>query len=281
MISVIIVTYNRKFLLRECLSSLLNQDYGNEFEIIIVDNFSSDGTPGFIKDEFGEKAKLITNQARLKLADCKNQGIRSATGDIIAFTDDDCFVSKGWLSSIERSLLNHDIAGGIVLSTPGVEFPRWWRSSLNWLVGLSLKPGPNFLPLGSNIAFKRHVLENIENFESKILISEDGCQQYGEDNYRLKKALDAGFVMMTSRDMFVYHHVPPGRLRLSYLIQRSYREGKTWAKRESSFGIFIFRAVACVICPIKFLVTWDLNHFFRMIVSLAYILTFIKIKFKL
>jgi glycosyltransferase involved in cell wall biosynthesis len=281
MISVIIVTYNRKFLLKECLNSLLNQDYRKEFEIIIVDNFSSDGTSGFIKDEFGEKAKLITNQARLKLTDCKNQGIRLATGDIIAFTDDDCIVSRDWLSSIERSLLTCDIAGGIVLPIPGVELPRWWRSSLNWLVGLSLKPGPNFFPLGSNIVFKRHVLENIEDFESEIIISEDGCQQYGEDNYRLKKALGAGFVMMASRDMIVYHHIPLCRLRILYLIQRSYLEGKTWAKREPAFGVFIFRTVACVVCPVRFLVTWDLNHFFRMIVSAAYTLTFIKIKFKL
>jgi len=281
MISVIIATYNRKFLLKECLNSLLNQDYRKEFEIIIVDNFSSDGTPDFIKNEFSGKAKLITNQARLKLTDCKNQGIRLAAGDIIAFTDDDCIVSKDWLGSIERSLLTHDIAGGIVLPVSGAEFPWWWRSSLNWLVGLSLSPGPGFFPLGSNIAFKRRVLENIEDFESEIITGGNECRQYGEDNYRLKKALGAGFVMMASRDMVVYHHVSFCRLKVSYLIQRSYLEGETWAKSEPVPGIFILRSVACLVCPVRFLVTWDLNHFFRMIVSVAYVLTFIKIKFKL
>ncbi|MDD5281876.1 MAG: glycosyltransferase family 2 protein [Candidatus Omnitrophica bacterium] len=281
MISVIIVTYNRKFLLKECLDSLLNQDYGEKVEIIIVDNFSSDGTSGFIKDEFGEKAKLITNLTKLTLADCKNRGIRLATGNIIAFTDDDCVVSKGWLSSIKESLLTHDISGGVVLSAPGVEFPWWWRSSLNWLVGLSSKQDHDFFPLGSNIAFKRHVFKNMEEFGSDVTISEGECQQYGEDNYRLRKALGAGFVMTTSSGMVVYHHVPLGRLRILYLIQRSYLEGKTWAKREPSFSIFIFRSVACVVCPVRLLVTWDLNHFFRMIVSAAYVFTFIKIKFKL
>ncbi len=58
--------------MKECLGSLLNQDYVKEFEIIIVDNFSNDGTSGFIKDKFGERAKLITNQAKLKLKKAKN-----------------------------------------------------------------------------------------------------------------------------------------------------------------------------------------------------------------
>jgi len=282
MISVIIVTYNRKSLLQECLSSLLSQDYGKTFEIIVVDNFSSDGTPRFINEEFSGKAKLIANHAKLRLADCKNLGIRLATGDAIAFTDDDCIVSKNWLNSIEGSLSNHDIAGGIVLATPGVKFPWWWRRSLDWLVGLTLQPGPNFLPIGSNIAFKRDVLKNIDDFESEI-ICQDECQQWKwlEDNYRLKKALGAGFVMMKNWDMVVYHHIPLSRLRILYLMQRSYLEGRAWAKREPTLGLFIFRAAACVVCPVRFLVTWDLNHFFRMIVSVAYTLSFIKIKFKL
>ncbi|MFH1397308.1 MAG: glycosyltransferase [Candidatus Omnitrophota bacterium] len=281
MISVTIVTYNRKFLLKKCLNSLLNQDYAEAFEIIVVDNFSSDGTVGFIEDEFDGKVKLAANCRKLKLTDCKNLGIRLAAGEKIAFTDDDCIVSKDWLSSIEKSLLDHDIAGGIVLSTPGVEFPWWWRSSLNWLVGLTLKPGSNFLPLGSNIAFKRYVLENMEDFRSKVITGEDDCGQYGEDNYRLKKALGAGFIMKINQDMVVYHHVSPARLRILYLMQRSYLEGETWAKIEPALGNFIFRVIACVACPVRFLVTWNLNNFFRMIVSVAYTLTYIKSRIKL
>lgn len=163
MINVVMVTYNRKLIIDKCLDTILNQDFNEEFEIIVIDNCSCDGTEEFIKTKFNKRVKLIENKTRLNLLACKNLGLNLACGDIIAFIDDDCLASKDWLKAIRNSLTNYDFVGGVVLPTPDTKFPWWWRESLDWLIGINLKPNMKFLPLGSNIAFRRSALEKILN----------------------------------------------------------------------------------------------------------------------
>jgi glucosyl-dolichyl phosphate glucuronosyltransferase len=276
MISVVIVTFNRKLLLKKCLQSLTSLDYKKEYEIIVVDNYSQDKTVALINNEFRNKVKLIENDSRLRLSDCKKKAIQIALGDVVTFTDDDCIVTKNWLELIEHSLLNYDIVGGIVLSNPDVKFPWWWRRSLEWLIGLNSKPSSKFLPLGSNIAFRKQVLDRVEDYNDDILTNQQECLQYGEDNCRLNKALRSGFRMSINPEMIVYHCVPETRLSISYLFKRSYAEGRALAKREPTIRNLILRAIAFTVNPVRFLITGDINRIFRMMVSASYILNYFK-----
>lgn len=274
MISVVVVTYNRKRLLKRCLDSLLNQNFNKECEIIIIDNGSDDGTEEFIKKEYNRGVKFINNKKRLNLSTCKNLGIEIASGDITAFIDDDCVASNNWLEVIQDSLGNYDIVGGAVLPITQAQFPWWWRSSLDWLIGINPKPNKKILPIGSNIAFKKYALEKLQEDEKYNPIDNNQYLPYAEDNYRVKRALTLGFSIKINQDMIVYHYIPRQRLKIAYLIRRSYNDGFAWATRERDVKIFIYRFIALIINPVRFLISWDINQLFRMIVSISYMFNY-------
>src|SRR5512136_1752986 len=130
MVSIIVVSYNRATLLKECFSSILSQNCEGGFEVIVVNNGSCDSTEELLNTTREPRIKFITNKSRLDLASCKRLGIKESSGKIIAFTDDDCTVAKDWLRAIEDSSLNYDIIGGPVLPKPGTKFPLWWNDAL-------------------------------------------------------------------------------------------------------------------------------------------------------
>lgn len=277
MISIVVVTYNRKFFLNDCLSSLFSQNSDAKYEVIVVDNGSTDGTEAYINRQFKDRIKLVKNASTMSLSTCKYRGFQLSSGDVIAFTDDDCIVSGNWLQSISDSIKDYDIAGGIVLPEEGAKFPWWWRSSLEWIVGINSNPGLHFLPLGSNITFRRKILQTLEGSFYNNLPSND-CLPYGEDNERLSAALKAGFILGINKNIIVYHRIPAERLKFSYFIKRSYVEGKGWARKVPAFSIFLSRIFAFLINPFRFLVTWDINRFFRMVLCFGYIYNYLRRK---
>jgi len=106
-ISVVVPVYNSARYLPTCISSLLAQEYRPEqYEIIIVDNNSTDGS-----------AEIAANFPKVKLAleakqgpyAARNQGVAIASGSIIAFTDSDCAVAANWLRRIEYAMRNPEV----------------------------------------------------------------------------------------------------------------------------------------------------------------------------
>lgn len=101
-VTVIVPTYNRKGLLRECLASLLAQTYAEDcYEIIIVDDGSTDGTEDLVDCmAHGSSPELrYFRQSNRGPAAARNLGMKNARGEIIAFTDDDCIASATWLQN--------------------------------------------------------------------------------------------------------------------------------------------------------------------------------------
>lgn len=87
-VSVIVPTYNRLRLLKETVSSILSQTYAG-FELIIVDNMSTDGTEAFIKSIDDKRVRYFRNPNNGVIAVNRNLGIKNAGGRLIAFCDDD------------------------------------------------------------------------------------------------------------------------------------------------------------------------------------------------
>ncbi len=98
MLSVIIVTFNSKRAIEFCLNSLFAQGYKG-FELIVVDNGSQDGTPGFIKENY-PGARLIENKENLGACKARNQGIEAAKGDWVLCLDCDISLEEGFLEKI-------------------------------------------------------------------------------------------------------------------------------------------------------------------------------------
>lgn len=104
--SVIIVTYNNLSLTRLCLESLFrNTDYPN-YEVIVVDNNSSDDTQSYLMElsELHDNLKIILNETNLGFAKANNQGIRQSTGDYIVLLNNDTVTPGGWLSRLLKHL---------------------------------------------------------------------------------------------------------------------------------------------------------------------------------
>jgi len=96
--SVIIATRNRADYLTECLRTLADQDCEEQFEIIVIDNDSTDETPKVIEEWMRKSPKIRTfRETRLGLSAAKNAGARLARGRLLLFTDDDVLVESTWV----------------------------------------------------------------------------------------------------------------------------------------------------------------------------------------
>ena len=113
-VSIIIPTYNREDYVCEAVDSVLAQN-GVDFEIIVVDDGSSDGTWGLLKNRYGSNScvKLI-RQENKGVSAARNRGIKEATGELIAFLDSDDLMLPDSLSIRCKSLLSLPKSVGLI-----------------------------------------------------------------------------------------------------------------------------------------------------------------------
>jgi glycosyltransferase involved in cell wall biosynthesis len=108
--SVIVPTFNRLPLLRQCLGALLRQQYP-DYEIIVVDDGSTDGTGETVRHEFPSVRYL--RQSPSGPAAARNRGIEASGGEAVAFTDDDCLAPPNWLACLADGLARHPEVAGV------------------------------------------------------------------------------------------------------------------------------------------------------------------------
>lgn len=114
-VAVIVINWNGKHLLEECLSSVENQDYNN-FKIIFVDNGSKDESVEFVKNKF-PKVEIISLDKNTGFAKANNIGIHKAFEDLavedIAILNNDAVVEKNWLAEMMKIILQDDKIGSV------------------------------------------------------------------------------------------------------------------------------------------------------------------------
>ena len=131
-VSVVIPTYNRSGLLAKTVESFLQQTYpADRFEIIIVDNNSSDDTPAVI-DELAEQSSQVRGltETRKGAHFARNSGGRAAKGEILYFTDDDMLADVRLLEKIVEPFL----IGAKVGSASGRIIPSWETEPPVWVL---------------------------------------------------------------------------------------------------------------------------------------------------
>jgi peptidoglycan/xylan/chitin deacetylase (PgdA/CDA1 family) len=137
MISIVIPALNEEKFLPDCLKSLKNQDYTGDFEIIIADNGSTDGTVRIAR-EFG--ARVVPCPEKKSVFYARQIGADAAKGDIIAQADADTIYPRKWLGRIAAQFEKHP---KMVAMTGRYTYtkPPWWagaeyviRSGVNWVV---------------------------------------------------------------------------------------------------------------------------------------------------
>lgn len=155
MISVVIPAFNEEKFFHSCLESLRNQDYEGGYEIIVVDNGSTDGTAQ-IAVEFGA---TIVSCPKKGVVYARQAGVEAALGDVIVQADADTIYPRDWVARIERYFALHPesaaLAGSYIYNTPPfwARFEYYLRYFLNRLRPLFL--GNLAFISGANFAFRR------------------------------------------------------------------------------------------------------------------------------
>ena len=111
-LSVIIVSYNVKHFLEQCLYSVRAAGFGIDNEIFVVDNASVDGSMKMVKEKFPE-VKCIANQENHGFAKANNQAIRQSTGEYVLLLNPDTIVETDTFSKIIAFMDSHADAGGL------------------------------------------------------------------------------------------------------------------------------------------------------------------------
>ena len=104
-VSVVIVNFNGRRYLEDCLRSLMLMDYpAGKLEIIVVDNASTDGSVDFIRQNF-PAVRVLRLDANYGFCRPNNEGARAASGRYLVFLNNDTEVTKGWLGELVRPVL--------------------------------------------------------------------------------------------------------------------------------------------------------------------------------
>ncbi|MBU6399834.1 MAG: glycosyltransferase, partial [Verrucomicrobia bacterium] len=258
-ITVAICTRNRAEFLAQAVRSLLPQ-LTADTELLIVDNGSSDATPGVVAELAAVHRAIRTcREARPGIAVARNTALAVARGRFVLFFDDDQYPSAGWLGAYRDFLLRQPsdriaAVGGAILPEVEGPCPKWFDArSMTLELGhparrLTGKTSPGC----GNCAYERQATLSAGGFCV-------GLDRYEECdlNARLQRA---GYEIWWLPDAAIYHRVPADRLRLGALSRTAFAEGKAaaamrlrgidrvWSRRGYRMG-------RLVLAPFHFLLT--------------------------
>jgi glycosyltransferase involved in cell wall biosynthesis len=174
-VSVVVPTFNRAALLPGLLDSLVAQDYPHDrFEVVVVDDGSTDDTPAVVRryaDRAEGPAVRLVQQRNGGGNQARNAGIQAATGELVAFLDDDEQAPVTHLTRTVELLAEHPEVAGV--GGPAIDDGR---GSVVTCDGCSLgtavlngnEPGTLDLLLSGNMAIRREVFDSVGPFEPTL-----------------------------------------------------------------------------------------------------------------
>jgi O-antigen biosynthesis protein len=198
-VSVVVASYNGERTLTACLDSLERLNYPN-YEIILVDDGSTDATPQIVLKHF--RVRYFRHEKNLGLSVARNTGIAAATGEIVAFTDSDCRADEDWLYYLVGELLSGEFAS---IGGPNLLPPE--DSAVAAAVMVS-PGGPAHVMLtdrqaehipGCNMAFYKWALAEVGGFDPIF-------HKAGDDVDICWRLQQAGYSIGFSPAAFVWHY---------------------------------------------------------------------------
>ena len=248
MISVLIATYNRRSLLERTLRALEEQRLPKDrFEVIVVDNGSTDGTAALLA---GARARgridlRVTSVADPGKSVALNAAMPDARGDVLAFTDDDVVPEPEWLGAIGRAFEAPDVdfVAGRILPLWEAPPPAWLSPALYGVIAVPdggperrtiEGTGSGIMPIGTNLAVRRRVVERLGGWRTD-LGKLRGTLRTGEDHEFFVRMLRAGCRGVYEPAARVGHFVPASRLRQAYFRDWFYGNGRVVALIEDEY----------------------------------------------
>ena len=231
-VSIVICTFNRKRLLRECLKSIFTLNYPkSRYEIIVVDGGSNDGTEELCR-QF-PNVKFVVEK-KFGLAYARNRGAQLSSGSIIAYTDDDCIVENQWLGNLvggfnfSKSVVG--VGGPVYPAHPEI-IPKGILvlAPLGFYdEGGTMKFVPGIVM--PSAAFKREIFRTVQFDETLGVTKRGKLVLMGEDTDFCQKITKMGNKLLYVPQAKVYHQVILERLTVRYLLKHAFGNGIITAK---------------------------------------------------
>jgi len=270
-VSIVVCTRNRSVQLQRCLMALSKLKTKNPFELIVVDNGSSDRTSDVLLD-FKKIAKFpvsIYFEPLPGLGRARNVGWKNSIGSVIAFTDDDCYPENHWIDNLCFCFSDQSISylgGRVELYDPSdLPITIQLKENCEDILPYSFVT-PGFIQ-GANFSFRRDALELVDGFDPDLGA---GTPFPCEDVEILARMSAKGLKGRYDPRPLVYHH--HGRKTSADLvaIKKSYDYGR---------GAYYAKCIVCLPTRLLFLKNWywsfslknlisgqlirELNSFFR------------------
>ena len=274
-ITVVLGTYNRASSLRSTLESFcrLMIPTALVWELLVVDNNSTDSTR-LVAEAFVRRLPLrYIFEGKQGRSAALNAGIAAATGDVIAFTDDDILLHKDWLSNLKRTFDEQPCA-----AVAGKVVAQWDHPKPDWLTmqdqlaivrfdcGDELKE-IRVPPLGANSAFRKEVFQRYGLFRLDLGVSGNEHTITCDDTEFGERLIRAGEKIVYCPTAVIYHPVDPKRATKRYFRSWYYYNGRSLTRtlgmpREgvSYFGVprWLYRELAADIAT--WLFTFKTDH---------------------
>lgn len=223
-LTVVVPTYNRKVLLKNCLLSLLGQTYpGPNYEVIVVDDGSTDGTLNLLSQYQAAYPRLkVFPQRHQGVIRARNFGIQKAKGKIIAFTDDDCLPEKDWLKQLVLTFRKNPQAKGIEGKTlTDMKKVTPFTSQIINTTGGGYQ--------SCNIAYRKEILKKINGFDQGFFYP------HGEDVDLALRVLQHGPIIFAPKVVVFHPPRPSGLIAELARVKRITAELRLFAKHPDYF----------------------------------------------
>jgi GT2 family glycosyltransferase len=221
-VSVVVCSYNGERTIRDCFEGLLKLEYPN-FEVIVVDDGSTDATAAITRES---GFRLISTENR-GLSNARNTGLEAATGEIVAYLDDDAYPDPHWLTYLAATFLSTTHAG---VGGPNIEPPGDGpiadcvaNAPGNPTHVLISDQEAEHIP-GCNMAFRKACLEAIGGFDAQFRTAGDDVDVC----WRLRQR---GWTLGFSPAAMVWHH-RRNSVRAYWRQQRGYGRAEGLLERK-------------------------------------------------
>ncbi len=232
-ISIIVCTYNRSEFLAINLEGLASQNYqGSDYEIIVVDNNSTDDTASIVAKYQSRIRNLkYVKEQKQGLSHARNCGFMAARGEYLAYLDDDAVAPPVYLTSLMQVLSAHapDLAGGPIYPIYINNKPLWFHDSLEIRKYAESSGFSTTAPIsGGNFIIRKDLLATLGLFDAGLGMTGDRIGMLEErkvlEVYRAQTPGELQKVYY-SLECAVDHHVLPERMQIRTILERAFAAG--------------------------------------------------------
>lgn len=239
--TVVVPTYNRAHLLGTCLRGLIRQRLPERYEVLVVDDGSTDHTWSVVQqardDTDGRVDLRYEWQPNSGINAGRNRGVASARSDLVCFVDDDVDVPNDWLAALVGGARAHpeaDVLGGSITLRLEGRAPR--TCGREQLPETKLDHGSELvwdeMLHGANFAVRKAAVERVGGFDA----SRGAGWVWGDEQEFERRILAGGGHTLYLPDAGLWHRRTPEDLKASNLLRKEFIRGRTQAEYAGRNG---------------------------------------------